>query len=120
MVRPGRPKKYDARIVVTFNTEAKLYEKFLETTQREGETKADLYTEFMEQYVKEHGKSNNPQTILTQFDSKEVMAIPNLYESDEQKWDKFMSKVDSKEYELLIRQHTMLADRLNKRGRELK
>lgn len=120
MVRPGRPRKYDARIVVTFNTEANLYEKFLETTQREGETKADLYTEFMEKYVKEHGDSNNPQTQITQWKEEEIMAIPNFYETDDEKLEKFMKKVDKKEFEVLVRQHTKWTDFLNKRGRELK
>jgi hypothetical protein len=58
----------------------------------------------IEEYVKKHADSNNPQTELNQFDTEEIIAVPNLYEAVDNVdvWKKFYDLIkDKKEYKLV-------------------
>lgn len=105
----------------TFETTEELYKKFKSTCAREGTSVKEALNVFIENYVKEHGDSGNPQTTLTQYKKEEVMAIPNLYEEDIKKWQKFFKhkNFDKKEYQLLDRQHKMFTKMMNTKFTEL-
>lgn len=53
----------------------------------------------LEEFILKHGKSNNPQTIITMYDKEAVSAIPNIYEDDLDKWIKFYKILDDKQYD---------------------
>lgn len=52
----------------------------------------------LEEFVKKHGKSNNPQTSMMQFNKEGILAIPNIYEAidNPKMWEKFYSNIKSK------------------------
>lgn len=94
----GRPKKYKHREIVTFNTESSIYEEFSKIAEREREAKSDIFTKLMAEYIKQHSASNNPQSIITQFDREEVRAVPNLYNADQRTLTPFYNGMTLKEY----------------------
>ena len=63
---------------------------------KEGTTIKNILDEGIDEYLKKHLKSNNPQTELSQFDKESILAIPNLYR-DAKTWKKFYSLIKRKE-----------------------
>ena len=72
----------------------------------------------IDEYLKKHLKSNNPQTELSQFDKESILAIPNLYR-DAKTWDKFYSLVKSKkDYQELDKALNMINQIHNRKLKE--
>jgi len=62
----------------------------------------------IDDYIKKHGKSNNPQTQIEQFDKESILAIPNAYR-DAKSWRKFYNLMKSKkDYDELDEQWNMI------------
>jgi len=86
---------------------------------REGSTIRKILEEQVDDYLKQHSKSNNPQTMIENFDREEVMAIPQIYERRTEPWDKFFKMVDKKEYKELEKAHSNLTKRMNEKYHQL-
>jgi hypothetical protein len=86
---------------------------------REGSTIRKILEDQVDDYLKQHSKSNNPQTMIENFDREEVMAIPQIYERRNEPWDKFFSMVDKKEYKELEKAHSNLTKRMNEKYHQL-
>jgi len=88
-----------------------------EIAAKERTTIKDIIESGIDDYLKEHLKSNNPQTQIEQFDKESILAIPNNYASPKA-WDKFYNLMkDKKEYDVLDKQFQMI---LTKHNRKLK
>jgi len=103
----------------TFAVNETTYKTFKITCAREGEGVGETLVKLIEEYNKKHADSNNPQTTIVQFDKKEVMAIPNLYETNPKKWNKFFGLMNKDDYEELVKQHNMLTKKMNQKYQEL-
>jgi len=90
--------------------------------KRERMTLKQLMTEAIDDFLKKHGESGNPQSNLIQFVKEEVMAIPNLYEENPEIWKKFFNhkNFNKNEYDLLEKQHKMFTEFMNKKYKEIK
>jgi response regulator of citrate/malate metabolism len=85
---------------------------------KEGTTIKNILDEGIDEYLKKHLKSNNPQTELSQFDKESILAIPNLYR-DAKTWDKFYSLVKSKkDYQELDKALNMINQIHNRKLKE--
>lgn len=73
-----------------------LIENLEEIARRENLTFSDIILDGLEKYWLEHGDSQNPQTLITLFETGIEKAIPNLYAKPEA-WEKFYSLVKKKE-----------------------
>lgn len=62
-------------------------------------SKSELVEMAIEEFLKHHLKSYNPQTILPMYNKEAVSAIPNIYEEDLDTWIKFYKMLDDKDYE---------------------
>lgn len=81
-------------------------------------SKSEILEWALEEYVKKHSKSNNPQTALDIFDKESILAIPNIYRSEEE-WKKFYSIIKDKEdYQELDKQVNMILRIHNRRLKE--
>ncbi|MEK9896366.1 MAG: hypothetical protein VW518_08070 [Burkholderiaceae bacterium] len=62
-------------------------------------SKSEMIEIALEEFIKKHGESNNPQTQLTGFKSDGILAVPNFYEANDnpEMWKKFYQKIKSKE-----------------------
>lgn len=81
-------------------------------------SKSEILEWALEEFVKKHSKSNNPQTTLGIFDKESVLAVPNVYR-DEADWKKFYSKVKKKhDYQELDDQLNMILKIHNKKMKE--
>lgn len=85
-----------------------LIEKLEEIARRENLTFSDIILEGLENYWKEHGESQNPQTKISLFDNRIALAIPHLYEENKDIWMKFYSQLKPQQYKEL----TLAIDRL--------
>ncbi len=67
--------------------------------KREGTTFSELIVELLKKYYKEHAKSQNPQTLITLFESGLENAIPNVYviSRDPKILEKFYTRINNKE-----------------------
>ena len=93
-------------------------EKLEEIAQKEHLKFSEIVIDCFEEYVKKHGESNNPQTIIEQFDKESVLAIPNIYR-DFDSWKKFYSRIKKKEdYTELDKQLNMILNLHNKKVNE--
>lgn len=63
--------------------------------RKEGDYFSDVVVSLLQEYVKKHSKSQNPQTEITLFETGMEMAIPNMYEN-ETKWKKFYTLIKKK------------------------
>lgn len=90
-----------------------------EIAAREGTSIKSLLEVEVDKIIKEHAKSNNPQTLIENFDREEVMAIPQIYEKKNEPWDKFFKLVDRKEYKELEKAHSDFTKRMNEKYQEL-
>ena len=74
----------------------------LETIPEFGKrNKSEILEMALEEFVKKHGISNNPQGQITQFTSKDIVQIPNHYEimDNPKVWDIFLYNLKTeKEY----------------------
>jgi len=87
--------------------------------RREGTYFSDIVVELLKNYVKEHGKSQNPQTEITLFETGVESAIPNIY-AQEEFWDKFYSLINKRvDFEKLDDQLNMILRKHNNRDKEL-
>jgi len=78
-------------------------------------SKSEILEWALEEFVKKHSKSNNPQTVIEQFDKESVLAVPNIYREPEA-WKKFYSMITKKEdYKELDRQINMILNLHNKK-----
>lgn len=80
----------------TFEIDEEIYKVFKSTCDREGDKVTKKIASMIEDYVKEHSKSNNPQTVIEQFDKESILAVPNVYK-DETAWLKFYDLIKKKE-----------------------
>lgn len=79
-----------------------------EIAAKERTTIKAIIEDGVDDYIKKHGKSNNPQTQIEQFDKESVLAIPNAYR-DEKIWQKFYDLMkDKKDYDQLDNQLMMI------------
>ena len=92
-------RKGEGRIIKSFGipiSKGETYRTFEKGAEREGYSVSELLTEMIDKWVLEHGESNNPQTILGQFESESVMAVPNVYEAGKSnKWEQFYNLVQT-------------------------
>ena len=76
---------------------------------------SEIIIESLEDYVKKHGNSNNPQTQIEQFDKESVLAIPNAYASPKA-WDKFYHLMQNKkDYDELSTAFEMILSKHNEK-----
>ena len=72
----------------------------------------------IDDYLKKHLKSNNPQTVMDQFDKESILAIPNNYASPKS-WDKFYFLMkNKKDYDELTAKFEMIMGKHNKKLRD--
>lgn len=58
-------------------------------------SKSELLEWALEDFVKRHTKSNNPQTQIEMFDKESILAVPNIYR-EESDWLKFYKNMKAK------------------------
>jgi len=88
--------------------------------RREGTYFSDVVVTLLQKYVLEHGKSQNPQTEITLFETGLENAVPNLYR-EEKVWQKFYDLIKKYEdYQLLDKQFNMILNIHNKKHKEIK
>jgi len=81
-------------------------------------SKSEILEWALEEFVKRHSKSNNPQTQIEQFDKESILAVPNIYRSEED-WKKFYSKITKKDdYKELDEQVNMILKVHNRRFKD--
>jgi len=86
--------------------------------RKEGEYFADVVVMLLEEWVKKHSKSQNPQTEITLFETGMEMAIPNMYEV-KSKWKKFYTLVKNRaDFKELDKQLNMILNLHNKKDKE--
>ena len=89
-----------------------------EITSKERTTIKAVIEEGINDYLKKHAKSNNPQTQIEQFDKESILAIPNNYR-DAKTWKKFYNLMkDKKDYDVLDKQLMMILNIHNDKLRE--
>ena len=95
-----------------------LFEKIDDLGRKERLKFSEIVIESLEDYVKKHGKSNNPQTQIEQFDKESVLAIPNAYASPKA-WDKFYHLMQNKkDYDELSTAFEMILSKHNEKLRD--
>lgn len=62
-------------------------------------SKSELIEWALEDFVKKHQKSNNPQTQIGMYDKQSILAVPNIYEAVNNltSWKKFYKTMKRKE-----------------------
>lgn len=62
-------------------------------------SKSEIIEWALEDFVKKHQKSNNPQTQIGMYDKESILAVPNIYEATDNidSWKKFYNKIKRKE-----------------------
>jgi len=55
----------------------------------------------LEEFLLHHLESKNPQTVMDQYDTDLVTAVPNVYEKNVDTWIKFYQRLNDKDYEYL-------------------
>lgn len=86
--------------------------------RREGTYFSDIVMEQLQRYVLEHGKSQNPQTEITLFETGLENAIPNVYRIQEV-WEKFYKMIKKRpDYDELDKQLNMINNIHNKKLKE--
>ena len=89
-----------------------------ETARKENRYFSELVVTLLEDYVKIHSQSNNPQTQIEQFDKESVLAIPNAYASPKA-WDKFyLLMKNKKDYDELSTAFEMILSKHNEKLRD--
>ena len=84
--------------------DAPVFAEFEALAKKEGYHSSSAYiVALVKKEVKEHGKSHNPQTVITMFDRETVKAIPNIYSQDEQSWLNFYKMLTPVEYDELTK-----------------
>ena len=73
-----------------------LIEKVEAIARREGTYFSDIVVELLQNYVKKHDKSQNPQTEITLFETGLENAIPNLYRA-KLAWQKFYNLIKKRD-----------------------
>mgnify|MGYP001581946134 CR=1 FL=1 len=82
-------------------------------------SKSEILEWALEEFVKKHSKSNNPQTTIEIFDKESILAVPNIYRSEDD-WKKFYSRIKKKEdYKELDEQVNMILKIHNRRLKEI-
>lgn len=72
------------------------------------QSKSQVLEWALEEFVKKHTKSNNPQTQIQMFNKESILAIPNMYR-EESDWQKFYTKIKTKkDYEELDKALNMI------------
>jgi hypothetical protein len=72
----------------------------------------------LEEFVKKHAVSNNPQTTIMQFDKESILAVPNIYR-DSKSWKKFYKNVKTKkEYKEIDKALNMILNIHNRKNKE--
>ncbi len=83
-----------------------LFKKLTEIPEAGRKSKSELVEWALEEFLLRHGKSQNPQTKIPQFDKEEILAVPNIYQN-RQVWENFynlMKKIRPEEYKILDEQ----------------
>lgn len=116
-----RTGKEGRSIVKSFSypkSQDEMIEEVEKIARREGEYFSDIVVTLLQDYVKKHSKSHNPQTEITLFETGMEMAIPNLYE-EETKWKKFYSLIKKKaDFKELDNKLNMILNLHNKKDKE--
>jgi len=77
----------------------------------------------LEEFVKKHGKSNNPQSQITQYHKGGILQVPDIYESIDNPhlWKKFYSMIKTdKEFKLVDQSLNEILRLHNKRDKEMR
>jgi len=99
--------------------DAPVFAEFELLAKKEGYHSSSAYiVELIKKEVKEHSRSNNPQTVIEMFDRETVKAIPNIYSQDEDSWLKFYKMLTPEEYNELTKRIAWL-DNLHRSARIL-
>ena len=86
--------------------------------RREGTFFSDIVVELLQDYVKKHSKSQNPQTELPLFETGLENAVPNLYRK-KAVWQKFYNLIKKRdEYKEVDKQLNMILNLHNQKLRE--
>ena len=72
-------------------------------------SKSELTEMAWEEFILKHGKSNNPQTKITLFDSPLIKAIPTIY-ANRKDFEKFYKLLNIKEYQELDEKLNMILE----------
>lgn len=87
--------------------------------RREGTYFSDIVVDLLKNYVKEHSKSQNPQTEITLFETGVESAIPNVYAKDEA-WEKFYNLLKKRlDFKKVDEQLNMILRLHNRRDKEI-
>jgi len=96
----------------------KIIEEVEKIARREGTFFSDIAVELLEEFVKKHSKSQNPQTEITLFETGLENAIPNLYR-DKTIWKKFYKMIKKPEdFNEIDNQLNMILNLHNKKDKE--
>jgi len=95
-----------------------IIEKVEKIARREGTYFSDIVIELLQDYVKKHSKSQNPQTEITLFETGLENAIPNMYR-DQTTWQKFYNLIKKREeFKELDKQLNMILNIHNRKDKE--
>lgn len=84
--------------------------------------KSQILEMALEEFIKKHGKSNNPQSRLTQFHSDGILQVPSIYEMNDNPilWKTFYKLIkNKKEFKIVDRALNGIFNLHNKRDKEL-
>ena len=95
MRRVGKEGRAIVRSFSYPKSQDEMIEEVEKIARREGEYFSDIVVTLLQDYVKKHSKSQNPQTEITLFQTGLERAIPQMYE-DEGKWKIFYKLIKKK------------------------
>ena len=84
-----------------------LFKKLTEIPEAGRKSKSELVEMALEEFILKHGKSNNPQTKITLFESPLIKAIPTIY-ATRKDFEIFYPLLNKKEYQELDEKLNMI------------
>lgn len=86
-----------------------LFRKLTEIPEIGRKSKSELVEMALEEFILRHGKSNNPQTKISIYQSKLIKAIPQIY-ANKKDFQIFYNLLNKEEYEELDEKLNMILE----------
>ena len=94
---------------------AKMLEDLEDIPEIGKKSKSELIEMALEEFLKKHQQSNNPQMKMDLFNKNiRAVSIPHLYENDAKIWEKFYNHITKKDFKELDKNLNWLNDYHNK------
>lgn len=93
-----------------------LLEKLEEIPEYGKRSKSEIIELALEDFILKHGKSNNPQSKITLFQSQLIKAIPTIY-ANRLDFEKFYNLLSNEEYQELDEKLNMILEIHNRNGK---